>query len=106
MARSILLFVLAGLCEIGGGWMIWQWIREGRSHTWGLVGAFVLIFYGLIPTLQPQHFSRTYAAYGGFFIVLSFAWGWVIDGDPPDHIDVIGSSIALIGVLIIYYWPR
>lgn len=46
-----------------------------RGPIWGGIGAVVLILYGLIPTLQPQHFSRTYAAYGGFFIVLSFAWG-------------------------------
>lgn len=106
MFRSITLFVAAGLCEIGGGWLIWQWIREGRTQIWGLIGALVLILYGLIPTLQPQHFSRTYAAYGGFFIVLSLAWGWLIDGDTPDRVDLIGASVALLGVLIIYYWPR
>ena len=74
--------------------------------TWGLLGGIILILYGIIPTLQPQHFSRTYAVYGGFFIILSFAWGWIFDNKSPDRIDIIGSLIAVIGVLIIYYWPR
>ena len=60
----------------------------------------------MIPTLQPSHFGRVYAAYGGFFIVLSFLWGWAVDGDLPDRFDVIGATISLIGVLIVIYWPR
>jgi len=106
IARSILLFVLAGLCEIGGGWWVWQWLREGRQFSWGLIGAFVLILYGIIPTLQPSHFGRVYAAYGGFFIVLSLLWGWMLDGDVPDRFDLLGGSISLLGVLVMMYWPR
>jgi len=30
MWRSILLFVLAALAEIGGGYLVWLWLREGR----------------------------------------------------------------------------
>jgi small multidrug resistance family-3 protein len=106
IARSILLFLLAGLCEIGGGWLVWQWLREGRQFSWGLIGAFVLILYGIIPTLQPSHFGRVYAAYGGFFIVLSLLWGWMLDGDIPDRFDLVGGSISLLGVLVMMYWPR
>jgi len=106
ITRSVVLFLLAGICEIGGGWLIWQWIRENRSWAWGLGGALVLYLYGIIPTFQPAHFGRVYATYGGFFIVLSLLWGWFVDGDQPDRSDMVGATISLAGVAIIMYWPR
>ena len=106
LVYSIALFVLAGLCEIGGGWLVWQWLREGKGLSWGLVGAVILILYGIIPTYQPAHFGRVYAAYGGFFIVLSLIWGRVLDGNVPDRFDLAGGAIALLGVSVIMYWPR
>jgi small multidrug resistance family-3 protein len=104
--RSLLLFGLAGLCEIGGGWLMWRWLRDGRPGWWGMLGGLVLVLYGVVPTLQASHFGRVYAAYGGFFIALSLAWGWAIDGDPPDRADVCGAAIALVGVCLMMYWPR
>ena len=106
VANSLTLFVLAGLCEIGGGWLMWQWARESRGFSWALLGGLLLILYGIVPTFQPAHFSRTYATYGGFFIVLSFLWGWVLDGNKPDFFDLIGGGVSLLGVAIIMYWPR
>lgn len=103
---SVLLYLLAGLCEIGGGWLVWQWLRGGKGVFWGLIGGSVLILYGIIPTFQPAHFGRVYAAYGGFFIVLSLMWGWILDGNIPDRFDVIGAVIAIVGVSVIMYWPR
>lgn len=103
---SLGLFLLAGLFEIAGGWLVWQWLREGRGLIWGLVGGWVLILYGIIPTFQPSHFGRVYATYGGVFIILSLLWGWVMDGNTPDRFDVIGAVVALVGVFIIMYWPR
>ncbi|MBI4517753.1 MAG: YnfA family protein [Deltaproteobacteria bacterium] len=104
--RSVGLFVLAGACEIGGGWLVWQWLRAGWSPLFGLLGGVVLVLYGVIPTFQPAHFGRTYAAYGGFFIVLSLLWGWLLDGNQPDGFDLLGAAIALGGVSIVMYWPR
>ena len=106
ISRSVTLFVVAGLCEIGGGWLMWQWLREGRGSLWGLCGAAVLILYGVVPTFQPAHFGRVYAAYGGFFIVLSLLWGWGMDANVPDRFDIIGAAISLLGVCVIMYWPR
>lgn len=106
VVRSVILFVAAGVAEIGGGWLVWKWLRDGRPSWWGLAGALVLILYGIIPTLQTSHFGRVYAAYGGFFIVLALLWGWGFDGDRPDAADVIGATIALVGVCLMYYWPR
>lgn len=37
---------------------------------------------------------------------LALLWGWGIDGDRPDAADVIGATIALVGVCLMYYWPR
>ena len=104
IALSVFLFFLAGLCEIGGGWLVSQWMREGRGFTWGLVGGLVLVVYGIVPTFQPAHFGRIYAAYGGFFIVS--AVGWIPDANVPDRFDVVGAAMSLVGVSIVMYWPR
>ncbi len=46
--------------------MIWLWLREGKSYGYGIVGAIVLILYGILPTLQKfPSFGKVYAAYGG-----------------------------------------
>jgi small multidrug resistance family-3 protein len=106
IGRSAALFVLAGLCEIAGGYLVWQWWRNGASLVIGLLGAATLILYGIVPTYQAAHFGRVYAAYGGWFVVLSILWGWGIDGAIPDRYDVIGGVICLAGVGVIMHWPR
>lgn len=108
MIRSILLFVVAGLCEIGGGYLVWLWLRNGRGAWLGALGGLILFLYGVLPTLQPPEapFGRVYAAYGGIFVVLSIGWGWWIDGVRPDRYDLAGGLVALIGVAIIMYAPR
>lgn len=73
--KSIFYFILAGLLEIGGGYLVWLWLRESKSWVYGLSGMVMLALYGFIPTLQPAHFGRVYAAYGGVFIILSMLWG-------------------------------
>ena len=104
--KSVLFFILAGLCEIGGGYLIWLWLREGKGIELAFLGAIILVLYGVIPTLQPANFGRVYAAYGGVFIAMALIWGWKVDKVIPDRFDIIGASIALIGVFIIMYWPR
>ncbi len=106
IARSLFFFLLAGLCEIGGGYLMWLWIRDGRGIWFAILGAAILVLYGIIPTFQPANFGRVYAAYGGIFIVLSILWGWQIDKIAPDRFDLLGGLIALVGVIIIMYWPR
>jgi small multidrug resistance family-3 protein len=106
IAKSLSLFILAGLCEIGGGYLVWIWLRYQRSLLFGILGGAVLVIYGVIPTFQPAHFGRVYAAYGGIFIILSMLWGWLIDGRVPDFFDLTGGGVCLVGVLIIMYWPR
>lgn len=100
-------FIIAGIFEIGGGYLIWQWLREGKGLVYALAGAVILILYGVVPTLQPEgSFGKIYAAYGGVFIVLSLLWGWKVENIVPDRFDIIGGLIALVGVAVIMYWPR
>jgi small multidrug resistance family-3 protein len=107
VARSIGLFIAAGLAEIGGGYLVWRWLRDGAPVIVGIIGAAVLVLYGVIPTLQRSHdFGRIYAAYGGVFVVASLLWGWGVDGSRPDRYDAIGAAIVLAGVAVIYFAPR
>lgn len=106
IAKSIVLFVIAGVCEIGGGYLVWLWLKEGRPVYYGILGAVVLFGYGIIPTFQTANFGRVYAAYGGIFIVLSLLWGWQVDHIAPDRFDLFGGAIAMVGVLIIMFAPR
>ena len=105
--RSILLFILAGVLEIGGGYLVWLWLREGRAVFLGLIGLLLLAAYGVVPVFQPQEhpFGRVYAAYGAVFIVLSVFWGWGIDGESPDSRDWIGAATSLLGATMMM-WPR
>ena len=97
MLLSIFYFLLAGIAEIGGGYLVWLYMRDDKSPLYLLAGAIILILYGIIPT---------FAAYGGVFIALSILWGWLIDGLRPDMYDIIGGLVCLVGVYIIMYAPR
>lgn len=103
---SFALFFLAALFEIGGGYLVWLWLREKKGLFFGLLGGLTLAIYGIIPTFQPANFGRVYAAYGGVFIVSSLIWGAFVDKKNPDKYEIIGAMIALLGVLIMFYIPR
>ena len=103
---SLGLFFLAALAEIGGGYLVWLWRRQNKKIIFGIVGGIILFTYGIIATLQPSNFGRVYAAYGGFFIISSILWGIMVDKKRPDKYEVIGSTVAVIGAVIIFYAPR
>jgi len=100
------LFLIAALLEIGGGYLVWLWLRERKKITYGLIGGIVLFVYGIIPTLQPSNFGRVYAAYGGIFVVMAIIWGLLIDKKRPDRYEIIGGMVVLIGATVIFYSPR
>ncbi|SFK40539.1 small multidrug resistance family-3 protein [Streptosporangium canum] len=107
VARSLLLFVFAALAEIGGAWLVWQGVREGRGPLWIAGGVIALGAYGFAAAFQPDpDFGRILAAYGGVFIAGSLIWGMVMDGFRPDRWDVAGALICLVGVAVIMYAPR
>ena len=103
---TLLFFFAAALFEIGGGYLVWRWLKEKRTWLYGLIGGLVLFVYGVIPTLQPAHFGRVYATYGGIFIISSIIWGFIVDKKSPDRYEIIGALVALLGALIIFYAPR
>lgn len=105
--RSILLFVVAAVLEIGGAWLVWQGIREHRGWLWIGLGFVALGLYGVVATLQPDaSFGRILAAYGGVFVAGSLLWGMAVDGFRPDRWDVSGALVCLVGVALIMYAPR
>lgn len=106
IVKSLSIFVLAGLCEIGGGYLVWLWLKEDKPLLYGILGAIILVGYGIVATWQTASFGRVYATYGGIFIVMALVWGYFVDGFKPDRYDIIGAAIALIGVCIIIYMPR
>ena len=107
VARSLALFVLAALAEIGGAWLIWQGVREDRGPLFIGAGILALGAYGFVAALQPDaNFGRILAAYGGIFVAGSLAWGMAFDGFRPDRYDITGALVCLAGVGVIMYAPR
>jgi small multidrug resistance family-3 protein len=105
--QALVLFILAGIAEIGGGYLIWLWLKEAKPFYFGVIGGGALVLYGVIATLQTfPSFGRVYAAYGGVFIVLSVLWGWGIDKKTPDLFDWLGACICMVGVSVMLFAPR
>jgi len=107
VARTIVLFVVAAVAEIGGAWLVWQGVREERGVAWVGAGIVALAAYGFVATLQEDaNFGRILAAYGGIFVAGSLVWGIVMDGFKPDRFDYVGAAICLVGVGVIMFTPR
>lgn len=107
MLRSVALFLLAAVAEIGGAWLVWQGVREHRGLLLAGAGVIALGAYGFVATLQPDaNFGRILAAYGGVFVAGSLGWGMLFDGFKPDRWDLIGAALCLLGVGVIMYAPR
>jgi small multidrug resistance family-3 protein len=107
VAKTLSLFVVAALAEIGGAWLIWQGVREHRGLVWVAAGIAALAAYGFVATLQDDpHFGRVLAAYGGIFVAGSLTWGIVADGFRPDRYDLVGAAVCLVGVGVIMFAPR
>ncbi|MFG2064106.1 YnfA family protein [Micromonospora sp. NPDC048871] len=105
--RSVVLFVLAAVAEIGGAWLVWQGWREHRGLWFVAAGVLALGAYGFVATFQPDpNFGRILAAYGGVFVAGSLAWGMIFDGFRPDRWDLTGAALCLLGVAVIMYAPR
>lgn len=105
--RSVVLFLLAAVAEIGGAWLVWQGVREHKGLLWIGAGVLALGLYGFAATFQADpHFGRVLAAYGGVFVAGSLIWGMVMDGYRPDPWDLVGAGLCLAGVAVIMYAPR
>ncbi|MEO8392073.1 MAG: YnfA family protein [Chloroflexota bacterium] len=105
-SKTLGLFIVAAICEIGGAYLIWQWQRSGKSIVIAAIGLTALFLYSVIQTAQSFGFGRTFAAYGAIFICTALLWGWLFDKQVPDQWDVLGGGVCLAGALIILVTPR
>lgn len=104
---AYIVFAAAALAEIAGCFAVWVWMRQGASALWLLPGGLALAAFAWLLTLAPSDFAgRTYAAYGGVYILASLLWLWAIEGRRPDTWDMIGAALCLIGAAIILLAPR
>jgi len=105
--RSIALFCIAALAEIGGAYLIWTGLRAGKGPAAVVAGITALAIYGLLATQQPSsEFGRVLAAYGGVFVVGSLLWAVVFDDFNPDRFDLAGAIVCLMGIGVIMFGPR
>ena len=106
IATSIGIFFFAALLEISGGYLIWRWLKNHQGKIIGIIGGLILFSYAIVMTLQPENFGKVYATYGGIFVVSSLLWGYWIDKKKPDRFEIFGSIVVLIGIAIMFYFPR
>jgi small multidrug resistance family-3 protein len=105
--KTILLYVLAAACEIGGCYAFWRWLKQGQSMVWAVVGVVTLaVFAWLLTRVDGSAAGRTFAAYGGLYIAASLIWMRVVEGLRPDRWDLTGTAVCLIGAAIILWAPR
>ncbi len=103
----VLWYVLAAVCEIGGCFAFWAWLRLAKSPLWILPGLASLIVFALALTrVDTANAGRAYAAYGGIYIIASLIWLAVVEGAQPDRWDLIGAGLALCGTAVILFGPR
>lgn len=104
---SIALYAVAAIAEIGGCFAFWAWLRLGQSAVWILPGLLSLaLFAWLLTRIDVGFAGRAYAAYGGVYIAASLAWLWLVEGQRPDHWDLLGAAICLAGAGVILLGPR
>jgi small multidrug resistance family-3 protein len=104
--KTVLLFFLTAIAEITGCYLPYLWLREKRSPLLVIPGALSLALFAWLLTLHPTGASRTYAAYGGVYVVTAIVWLWLVEGQVPERWDLIGGAVALAGMSIIAFAPR
>ncbi len=104
--KSLLIFLLTGLCKISGGYLVWLWLKEGKPYWYGLLGGVILVLYGVVATLHTSNVARVYATYGRVFVMMSLLSAYKFDNYQPDKYDIIGALVTLLVVSIIYYAKR
>jgi small multidrug resistance family-3 protein len=100
------LFLLTAVTEILGCYLPWLVLTQGRSAGWLVPAAASLAAFAWLLTLHPGAAGRTYAAYGGVYVVVALLWLWRVDGVVPTRWDLIGGAICLIGMATIALQPR
>jgi small multidrug resistance family-3 protein len=100
------LFFVTAVAEIVGCYLSWLVLTQGRPVWWLLPAAVSLAAFAWLLTLHPSAAGRTYAAYGGVYVVVALIWLWRVDGMVPTRWDLVGGGICLVGMAIIALQPR
>ncbi len=104
--KTISLFFITALAEIAGCYLPYLWLKEDKSILLLIPAAICLGLFAWLLTLHPTASGRVYAAYGGVYIFVAILWLWGVDGVKPTMWDVLGGSIALVGMAIIMFAPK
>jgi small multidrug resistance family-3 protein len=97
----------AAVAELAGCFAFWAWLRDGRSGWWVLPGIVALaVFAWLLTRIELPYAGRTFAAYGGVYVLASLLWLWLIEGGRPDRWDIAGAALCVLGALVILFGPR
>lgn len=100
------LFVLTALAEIVGCYLPYLWLKQGKSVWLLLPAGLSLALFAWLLTLHPTAAGRVYAAYGGVYVCVALLWLWLVDGIRPTGWDILGGSVAVLGMAIIMLAPR
>ena len=101
--KTIALFVVTAIAEIGGCYLAYLWLRQGKT-AWLIIPSLVcLALFAWLLTFHPTAAGRTYAAYGGIYVTMALAWLWWIEGVQPDRWDLVGGAITVSGMLVIAF---
>ena len=104
--KTVVLFGITAIAEIVGCYLPYLWLKHDKSMLLLIPAALSLALFAWLLTLHPEASGRVYAAYGGVYIFVALLWLWVVDGIKPTMWDVVGGSVALIGMAIIMFAPR
>ena len=104
--KTIAIFSLTAVAELTGCYLPYLWLRKGGSLWLLLPTMLSLSLFAWLLTLHPTGAGRTYAAYGGIYVVIAVFWMWLMEGQRPDRWDLFGAGISLLGMAIIVFAPR
>jgi small multidrug resistance family-3 protein len=105
-AKVLALFVVTAVAEIVGCYLPYLWLKRDGSILLLVPAAAALAAFVWLLTLHPHVAGRTYAAYGGIYIVVALAWLFLVQRVVPDRWDLIGGAVTLAGMAIIYFAPH
>ena len=104
---SFAFYAIAAVAEIIGCFAFWAWLRLDKSVYWILPDIVSLIVFAVLLTRINSMFAgRTFAAYGGVYIVASLLWLWIIEGQRLDKWDILGAIICIAGAVLILFGHR
>jgi small multidrug resistance family-3 protein len=104
--KTIGLFFITAIAEILGCYLPYLWLKQDKSILLLIPAALSLTLFAWLLSLHPTAAGRVYAAYGGVYICVAIIWLWGVDGVKPTLWDIVGASVALVGMGIIMFAPR